>query len=515
VALCASATGVLAACGMDSIAAYHRFLSPPTVIGEPHKDCASDVMEASCKEIAMKSFSARSVWAMLGLLGLVQPLAAAESFGSASLLPMPSTQQVVPSYHPIAPTSYGVNQEEISPSDQAPVPAFSGPPTPELSPDYKNAMKQSWDGAGCADGACGDVACGRACPRFFVYAGGLVLGRANQGDHALTQEAPGSYNTILSTNDANQDWAGGFEARAGWIMPNCCNAIEIGYWGLFPEDQVDYVNADNYTGIRPALGVNHDQVWYDDGQGTNQSVYDWMSTATGTHYITRSFDFHSVEANFLGNTYAWGVVPYGASCGGCNGCVPCGGCGPSRWQFGWLAGFRYFQFNESLWLQSDYNDTMIGDSGDYDELTHYINTDNTLLGFQMGGQGAWYLNHCWSIYGGGRFGVFNNHIEASQYISGLGGDAYINAGGYAGEDFRFDSDKDALAGLGQIDLGLRYQAGCHWSVTGGYRVVGIAGVATSPSQIPDNFADPRYVQNIDADDSVILHGAYLGAQFAW
>ena len=130
----------------------------------------------------------------------------------------------------------------------------------------------------------------------------------------------------------------------------------------------------------------------------------------------------------------------------------------------------------------------------------------------MGGQGSWYINNCWSLYGGGRFGIYNNHAESSQYINGQAGDAVINAGTYAGQAYRFSSDRDAVAGIGQLDLGLRYQAGCHWSFTGGYRLVGIAGVATTPGQIPNNFADPRYVNNsVCVEDSLILHGGYLGA----
>jgi hypothetical protein len=156
---------------------------------------------------------------------------------------------------------------------------------------------------------------------------------------------------------------------------------------------------------------------------------------------------------------------------------------------------------------------MIGDPGDLDELSYRIDTDNSLWGFQFGGQGAWYINNCFSIYGSGRFGVFNNHVTSTQYLSGAGGDAFINAGLYNGDTFRYTNSRNALAGVGQFDLGSRYQLGCHWSLYGGYRVVAISGVATAPSQIPANFGNP--VNSICAGDSVILHGAFLGAQYSW
>jgi hypothetical protein len=457
----------------------------------------------------MKSFFVPGLCLVLGLLGLNQPLAAGEPFGSASLLPAPSAQQPQPLYPLVMPTSYGGYQEEISPSDQG-APAFAPPPI-GLSQDYQNAMKQSWDGAGCTDGSCGPTMGGacRTCPNWAVWGGGLVMGRTNQCDRPVTLDATTLQN-VMTTSNAEQNWSGGFEVGAAWIMPNCCNAISASYWGLFPSNQQAYVNAANYAGgIRPVLN-NIDRLGYNDGM-VSDDVFNWMTTASGTHYVTMGSNFNSVEINFLGNTQAWGLTPFGG--GGCNGCNPCGACGPSCWQFGWLAGVRYFQFNEYMLFQSDENDTMIGDPGDTDELSYRINTNNNLWGFQLGGQGAWYLNNCFSIYGSGRFGVFNNHITSDQYIAGAGGDAFINAGNYNGTPYRFSNSRNALAGVGQLDVGTRYQLGCHWSVYGGYRVVAVSGVATAPMQIPQNFGNP--VNEICAGDTVILHGAFLGAQFAW
>src|SRR5262245_15694020 len=112
----------------------------------------------------MKSFFARSLCVALGLLGLVQPLSAADPIGSATLLPMPSTEGLG-SLPRVSPTSYGGFQEEISPSDQTQ--QFAPPPAPPLSQDYQNAMKQGWDSAG----SCGEApSCGRACPHFAIYA---------------------------------------------------------------------------------------------------------------------------------------------------------------------------------------------------------------------------------------------------------------------------------------------------------------------------------------------------------
>lgn len=457
----------------------------------------------------MKSFYLRGVCLVLGLVGLVQPLTAAEPFGTASLLPMPSTQEPQAIHPLVTPTSFG-GQEEISPSDQAP--AFAPPPV-GLSPDYQQAMKGAWDGAGCTDGSCGiGDCCGRPCPRWAVWSAGLILGRANQCDRPVSIDSTTLQN-VMSTNNVEQDWSGGFEVGAAWIMPNCCNALSVSYWGLFPTNQSAYVNAANYaTGVRPAL-ANIDRLAYNDGT-TTDDVFNWMTTASGAHRVAMGQNYNNVEINFLGNTQAWGLTPFGSGCsGGCNGCNPCGACGPSCWQFGWLAGLRYFQYNEYFLFQSDEDDTTFNDAGDLDELSYRINTTNNLWGFQFGGQGAWYVCDCFSFYGAGKFGVYNNNITSYQYLSGQAGDAYINAGDFNGTSVRYSNSRNALAGVGQFDLGARYQLGCHWSLYGGYRVVAISGVATAPSQIPQNWANP--VNDICANETVILHGAYLGAQFAW
>lgn len=453
----------------------------------------------------MKPTDFRRLCLVLGLLGLVQPLAAAEPFGAPSLLPMPSAYNTEPPYPRIAPANYSWAQEQISPSGQAPQP-FMPQPT-GLTNDYQQAMKQSWDNACCADSCCQDVLRCRPCPKFAVWGGGLIMDRSNQSDIAMSRDVD-SRQTLLGTGDADQPWSGGFEVGAAWIMPNCCNAIAFNFWGLYPGMPDGYLSApDQPGGVEPAMrGL--DELDYFDGT-TTHNVHDLMTTTAGAHYIQSTYAFNSLELNFLGNTQAWGLVPFGTG-GNCNGC---NACGPGCLQMGWLAGFRYFQFDERSCLHTDADDDTIGEPGDINELVHFMNTQNSLWGFQMGGQGAWYVTNCFSFYGNGRFGVFNNHVTSEQFIRGDAGNAYINSGAFTGTQYSVSNSRNVLAGMGQIELGARYQMGNHWSMYGGYRVVGLSGVATAPSQISGNFSDP--VTTVNASDSVLLHGAILGAQYAW
>ena len=475
----------------------------------------------------MKSFYARGVMFAWGLLSLSQITTAVEPFGSAALLPIPTQNS---SEETVARTAYsrrGFQEDIPSPSDLAPsiAPEVYANPAPQLvspaqgytqspaplSKDYQNAMNNSWaDGTSCNSGSCGDSSCGSSCGgscgisnRWFASAGGLIMNRSNQSHHSLSQDI-NTYNTILNTQSAAQQTAGGFEGSMGRLIGcNGCNALQLGYWGLFPSDQSAQKVGSGYppAGIGPIFGHGLNFLDYNDGT-TNQNMQQWMTTDTGVHQVRRSFNYNSAEANFLGNSYAWGLLPYSANCG----------CGP-RLQYGWLAGFRYFQFSDTTTFYSDYDDTTI--DGDANEFRYKLNTKNNLYGFQMGGQANWRLNNCWSIYGGGRAGVFNNHITHQQFISGQLDYATINAGAYAGQAYNINASRNALAGIGQLDMGLRYNVNCRLSFNGGYRVVGIAGLATSDNQISDNFADPRQAAYIRADSSVILHGGYFGGTFLW
>jgi Putative beta barrel porin-7 (BBP7) len=481
----------------------------------------------------MKSFYARGILFALGLASFNPFSVNAESFGSASLLPVPSEHQLaepqsvlrtnynrrnyqedLPSHSDVRPNTA---TPVVEPLDSAPMSNGHAPSYQSgaangsgcLSPDYQQAMQQSWgesQGGTCSDGSCGEsygTDIGGSCKRWFVQANGLYMGRANQTRYSVTQDI-NTYNTIMTTEDAGQDFAGGFETRLGRLLGcNGCNAFEIGYWGIFPSDQSASRQAGGYPtlGIGPLLGNNLNLLSYDDGT-YNYDVRTWMTTTTGMHELRRSYDFNSFEANFLGNSYAWGLQNYQVGCG----------CGP-RWQFGWLAGFRYFNYGESTTFYSDYDDNMI--DNDPNELRYNLRTKNDLVGFQLGGQGNWQVNNCWSIFGSGRAGVFNNHITHTQRLYGSNGDAIINAGAYTGQPYWVDSSRDSLAAIGQFDLGVRYNWSCRLSVQAGYRVVGIAGVATSDGQIADNFADPRMAGVIRASDSVILHGGFFGGTFTF
>jgi hypothetical protein len=67
--------------------------------------------------------------------------------------------------------------------------------------------------------------------------------------------------------------------------------------------------------------------------------------------------------------------------------------------------------------------------------------------------------------------------------------------------------------LGQIDLGMSYQLFRCCSLYGGYRAVGVAGVANADDNIPFSFMSQPDMAQINSSGSIILHGAQTGIQF--
>lgn len=498
----------------------------------------------------MKSFYARSLTAILAMVG-VADLAMAQDFGSGSLLPIPSSTQ--DEIRTVGYTRYAsrnrVDEDSLPrPADPVPEDVDVGPVGSSYSPGYAtppmvspsqmapSAIHSSGgysSGGSCQSGNCGptppssyipseESCCGpnylagySGCS-WFVQAGALLMGRSDQG------RVPFSYDntyltTLMTSHDVNQKWSGGFQITAGRII-GCGNAAIGGtYWGIYPQDSM-------ITYYAPATGIGtpirYDQLLYPHPVNGPTAVNNYYNNGATFHYLSRSSTYNNVEVNLYSNPAAWGFMGSGCS-SGCNGCDPCGsscgsgcgvGCGP-RLSCGWLAGFRYFNFNEAYSFTSNNLDPNFMPSSP-NQITHTLDYKNNLYGFQMGGIGNVNVNQCWSVFGIGKAGVFNNHIDGYQRVYGTGGDAYVANGNYAGTDINFRNSRNAFATMGELDLGVRYQH-CRWNLFGGYRVVGFTGMATPAGNVPYTFNDPRDLQRINSSDTLVLHGFFGGGSFCF
>jgi hypothetical protein len=176
-------------------------------------------------------------------------------------------------------------------------------------------------------------------------------------------------------------------------------------------------------------------------------------------------------------------------------------------------GVRYFQFNDDFRFYSDNADNVF--DGSANEIQYLIRTRNNLLGFQLGGGLNYRVWNCFSLYGIGKAGIYGNHAIVDQAVYGSAGDATVNVGPYTGTGYRFTSSNTNLAFLGQLDMGGRWQVNNCWSIQGGYRMLGVTGLALTDGQIPGSFAYIPDAQRVHASDCVILHGGYIGATFCF
>jgi len=150
------------------------------------------------------------------------------------------------------------------------------------------------------------------------------------------------------------------------------------------------------------------------------------------------------------------------------------------------------------------------------ELNYRMNLTNDLFGFQLGGGLSYCVTDRLTAYSLAKFGVFDNHVTQTQQVSGTGGNATINNGPFAGQEFNVHSSDNVLACAGQLDVGGRYAINSNWSFNFGYRVVGLAGVAISEvNAIHNQFQNVAGIASQQTTGSFILHGGFLGATYCW
>jgi hypothetical protein len=317
-------------------------------------------------------------------------------------------------------------------------------------------------------------------------AGPVFLYRDDSNHEFFSYDSAIETNQYLNARNAYDDLLPGIEAHI--VRFNMCTmtGIEGVYWGLFPSDATTEVDSMAVTGDLNAI-LNFDQLDYN---GSPASAY--VNDAL-VHRLRGTTEIHNVEVNRL-----WGLPS---------------ACGCSPWTMQFLAGFRYFNFNEGLQFAADTEDTMF--TGDPDELYYTIDCSNNLYGGQLGGYAERCLARRWTARFGAKAGVFANDASAVSHIGGAAGTATINNGPNLGREWYVASNKVDAAFIGELHAGLGFQATHCWRVLADYRVVAASGVALPTNQI---FHDLRGLQDVEllaTNGTLLLHGVFVGAQLAY
>jgi hypothetical protein len=265
-------------------------------------------------------------------------------------------------------------------------------------------------------------------PRWFASASGLVMTRTLPS--GTTSVGPGGL--TFDTADAEASWPGGIDLRIGrWFGARQQHAVEMIYWGV-----------------------------YNIGSTTAATA----GATTGT--LQRSDLVNDVEINWL---YSLGERPEFLS-------------PDRRVNLMWLAGFRFFQLEDVLTLESGSTDLDVA-------------TNNNLYGGQVGAKFDWRFAPRWRFSAVPKFLLAGNAITNTSTLDGTG--VYSSLG--------------VFSWLGSVDTGINWDLTERWSLWMGYRVVGVGNISQAdqqwPSVIPPSAGE---LSGIAAGSETIIHGGFAG-----
>ena len=330
-------------------------------------------------------------------------------------------------------------------------------------------------------------------PLWFTSMAGLVMTRDRSNNVELSGSTVPFSDPLLMTRDAAMDWGGGFDIRFGRFFNNRQQAWEVVYWGLFADAEVADATDPDGAGTTAALNTPF-QFTSLSYNGLSNPVLNLFNGAA-RHRLVRDYEFQNIEVNLWGNTHGW---------------EPAGGL-----QVGWQAGVRFFRLRDSLQFMTDASDGVF--TGAVDEVTYAIDTQNRLLGVQFGGLAQRGFKNRWNVSAAIKVGLFGNHITNNSTLGGSAGSAFVDdaTNPFDGNVYRLHTDKDDVAILGEIDLGVTYQIRERWRTFFGYRAVAIAGVGLSTNQFPTDFSNLTEAGVIHSNGSLILHGGYAGIELLY
>lgn len=332
-------------------------------------------------------------------------------------------------------------------------------------------------GPSCASGSCGAGGCGCG---WQVYAGAIYMGRDSANKKWTTYETGNNPNQLQYFPDS--DWGGGVDVSVTKFFGcDCSSGIQGVYYGFGSSGS----NSLFSQGNRLSTPIDVGNVSYGGVAAVN-----FFDNAQ-RHTVSRDDDFQNVEINYI--KYLLGNP--------CNG----GGCGCSPYNFAVLTGFRYIRFEDNICFNSFQANGTSACLG--------TNVTNQMFGWQIG---ALFTHNCterFSWFASPKVGIYGNQVdmEAMSYT----GSGTVGTFDATGNAFNLCNSKTDIAMVGSLDLGVNYRLGCHWQLTAGYRMVGIAGLALADDQVPAYLAAEGDWTDLESSGATIFHGAFFGATFCW
>jgi len=436
------------------------------------------------------------------------------------------------------PDSYSLPSSGYAPTPGYPSPGLAGGAAPYGG--CNTSPYGACDPCGPATAVCAPQRCGGY---WFGGVYGLFMDRDDANKYSLAYvtdpSMPTTYpttpaNVVMNTRSVDNGFQPGVEFRLGRAFGGgadpcggCCGptwGLEAAYWILFDEDDyAEYVNptgtSRTYT-MMPMYGLQ-----YDHGAGylpVNQYWDHGMpSDPANPVRVTRirqssSFEAQNLEINLLrlGVCGGGGCGSSFSACGGLDACA--GGCNDgccapkcSRYSCTAVCGFRWMQFDEDFMFGVDYTNPAWPTPSGY--LNYWSNVENNLIGAQIGCNGMYRIGCKWGLHLNTLVGVYGNDIDVRQYFVSPTGDVrYIGTG----ENFDVTASKTDVAMLGELRVGASYQYSCRCRLYGGWRAIGVTGIALATDQTPNAFLSSAQMANyVNSNGSMILHGLQAGVEW--
>jgi len=367
----------------------------------------------------------------------------------------------------------GDSQEFLTQPAAAPALPAVGDPPPMYIADPLNATNL----VGIPVGTAADML--PNWPRWFAGARGLVMTRTLPSGAVTMAPAGGSQ---LTTSSAAATWPGGIDLYVGrWLGPRQQNAIEFIYWGVYG------IGSSATATTSPAAISAIPQAPTASVGGTPASAY-LQNSASQT--ISRSDLVNDVEINWV---YSLWERPEFLSQDPML---------PSRSiNLMWLAGFRFFELQDVL------TQTSFPGGGAPGTLDLNVATNNNLYGAQVGAKFDWRFMPSVRFTAVPKFMIAGNSItNTSSLATGSGTQAVFTSGA----PVNVHSTLGVFSWLGSVDTGVAWDVTDRWTLSMGYRVIGVGNIAQGDGQWPTVITGQSSISGIDAGSSTLIHGGFAG-----
>ena len=314
----------------------------------------------------------------------------------------------------------------------------------------------------------------RAWPRWFAGASGLVMTRTLPAGTATMQPLGG---VQLATGDTGANWPGGVDLHLGrWFGMRQQHAVELIYWGVYGVGgSADVTSSGLITAIPQSPGVTV----------AGQPASAFLTNLDGQQ-ISRSDVINDIEINWVYSL--WDRPEF----------LP----RERTVNLMWLAGFRFFQVGDNLSLQNTPSNPALGD------LDFNVATNNNIYGAQVGAKFDWRFLPVLRLNIVPKFMIGGNSITNTSSLAQADG-AYgtFTADGMPA---KVHSTLGVFSWLGSVDTGLAWDVTDRWTLSLGYRVVGVGNIAQADGQWPAAITTAGSLSGIAAGSSTIVHGGFAG-----